>query len=157
MLNFYLNLIWFMRYLSYTRITDSTPYGVANTLYVRINPKYKDNKAILMHEYTHVFFAYCYIIPGVVLSVIFLNGWFHIAMGCMLSAVLPALFRTQTRLGMWAEILAYRVTMQVENSFDNVDAYVKIIREHYNFKRYSDEWLKEKLLQPGIIIPGKQK
>jgi hypothetical protein len=43
-----------MKLPHYIKITEDTEYGDSKLFRIRLNPKYKDNKGLMLHEYTHV-------------------------------------------------------------------------------------------------------
>jgi hypothetical protein len=58
-----------MRLPHYVQITDKTEYGDSKLFRIRLNPKYKDDKGLMLHEYTHVKQFYTGLALGLVLAV----------------------------------------------------------------------------------------
>lgn len=43
-----------MKLPHYIKITEDTEYGDSKLFRIRLNPKYKDDEGLILHEYTHV-------------------------------------------------------------------------------------------------------
>jgi hypothetical protein len=54
----------------YVQITDKTKYGDSKLFRIRLNPKYKDDKGLMLHEYTHVKQFYAGLCFGLVVALI---------------------------------------------------------------------------------------
>ena len=59
-----------MRLPHYVQITDKTKYGDSKLFRIRLNPKYKDDKGLMLHEYTHVKQFYAGLCLGLVVALI---------------------------------------------------------------------------------------
>jgi hypothetical protein len=59
-----------MKLPHYVQITDKTAYGDSKLFRIRLNPKYKDDKGLMLHEYTHVKQFYAGLCFGLVVALI---------------------------------------------------------------------------------------
>ena len=57
-----------MKLPHYIQITKDTEYGDSKLCRIRLNPKYKDDKGLIAHEYTHVKQWYVGLLIGLVIS-----------------------------------------------------------------------------------------
>jgi len=104
-----------MRLPRFLQITEKTMAGDSKFCFIRINPKYKDDKGLLAHEEEHVrqwyIVTFSLFIPYLICAITVVEWPWHIlAFGwCGVMYNLACTFSRRVRLK--AEVLAYRVQL----------------------------------------------
>ena len=128
-----------MKLPHYVQITDETPYGDSKFFRIRLNPKYKDHKGLLLHEYTHVKQWYVGLVVGLVIALVvyavFQREDYTLYALCIAPSLKGLLYTFIKPCRLYMEIQAFQqqlTTKPVKQREHYIKAYAKIIANNYN-------------------------
>jgi hypothetical protein len=140
----------------YVQITDKTEYGDSKLFRIRLNPKYKDDKGLFVHEYTHVKQWYVGLAVGLVISlIVYLTSYrpdytFYSLCVAPFWKGMAYTFIKPCRLYLEVAAFSNQITIEpVEHHEYFIEEYARSISENYNLsitKEESAKRLRDKLI-----------
>jgi hypothetical protein len=140
-----------MRLPHYVQITDKTKYGDSKLFRIRLNPKYKDDKGLMLHEYTHVKQFYAGFCFGLVVALIVyltsnrLDYTFYSLCVAPFYKGMAYTFLAPCRLFFEVDAFAKQISIEPQEQHEYlIKTYAKNIAEEYNLS-VSAETVEKKL------------